>query len=445
MIQPSLFSRDVADLEENDGQKPALKAVSEWGTFKDSLKAPVYRWFTYPAGFSYKAVEWSIRENNLDKTSLIYDPFMGTATTNLTAKLMGIPSIGVEAHPFVFDIARSKLNLEIDVEEFRLLAKDVLRRAKLNTIADKDMSYPELIYKCYDLETLRKLHSIKLSYRTIEDEAMRNLFKTALAGVLRMVSEAATGWPYIAPNKIKVTSINKDAYYEFEKWCEQIYLDIKSYSNKLNNSVSAKIYNADSRDTKNFIETNSVDHIFCSPPYLNNFDYSDRTRLELYFFDDAKNWGEISQNYRTRLMTSATTQVNKKDSRYVLNPDYFRDLPLVYDDLLSKIMAMNQMKYTKAGKKDYDLMTAGYFNDMYQIVSDNARVLKEGSTATYVLGDSAPYGVHVPTDIIIGEIGIKAGFSSYEIIELRKRGEKWKDNPQRHGVLLRESVLILRK
>ena len=88
--------------------------VKEWGTFKDSLKAPVYRWFTYPSGFSYKAVEYSIQSEGLHPGNTVYDPFMGTGTTNLAAKTMGINSYGVEAHPFVFPIAKCKLNWDIN-------------------------------------------------------------------------------------------------------------------------------------------------------------------------------------------------------------------------------------------------------------------------------------------------------------------------------------------
>ncbi len=85
--------------------------IKEWGTFKDSLRAPVFNWFTYPAGFSYKAVRYSISEENLEPGSIIYDPFMGSGTTNLAAKTMGFNSVGVEAHPFVYPIAKSYYSL----------------------------------------------------------------------------------------------------------------------------------------------------------------------------------------------------------------------------------------------------------------------------------------------------------------------------------------------
>ena len=59
--------------------------VQDWGTFKDSLRAPIHNWFTYPAGFSYKAVESSIRRYEIQQGQVIYDPFMGSGTTNLVS------------------------------------------------------------------------------------------------------------------------------------------------------------------------------------------------------------------------------------------------------------------------------------------------------------------------------------------------------------------------
>ncbi len=50
---------------------------------------------------------------------VVYDPFMGSGTTNVTAKSMGIDSIGTEAHPFVYEIAKAKMEWEVDEKEIR--------------------------------------------------------------------------------------------------------------------------------------------------------------------------------------------------------------------------------------------------------------------------------------------------------------------------------------
>lgn len=144
---------------------------------------------------------------------------------------------------------------------------------------------------------------------------------------------------------------------------------------------------------------------------------------------------------------SATTQINRTNylTSNILSQELKDIAPKVGKELQEKIDQLSQLRLTKGGKKSYDILTGGYFSDMFQVLKDCFRILKKGRFFALILGDSAPYGVHIPTDIILGEIGKAVGFSRYEIEELRRRGDKWKGNPQRHKVKLRETILYLKK
>lgn len=428
------------------------KTVSEWGTFRDSLKAPIHGWFTYPAGFSFKAVEHTIKSEGLKKGDIIYDPFMGSGTTNIVARSMGINSIGVEAHPFVYSITKVKMNMDIKKEavlkSIENIKKDLLKsKYPSNPDIFFKKEFPELITKCFLPETLFELLVIRNSIKKLMvEESVRQFLNTVLICVLRDVSIAATGWPYIAPNKIKITSMSKKGAETYFKKALKMFGDFEVLKNiSTTIKTSHKIILGDSRNTKREIKTNSIDHIFTSPPYLNNFDYADRTRLEMYFMGEANTWGEISSKIRTKLITSATTQISRNDKKYQFKIDFIGDCPLVYESLSKKVLQLGALRLIKGGKKSYDLLTVGYFNDLYDIIKENYRVLKPGKKGIYILGDSAPYGVHIPTDILIGEIGKCVGFKEYKIDVLRVRGGKWANNPQRHSVPLRESILTLYK
>jgi DNA modification methylase len=430
--------------------------IENWGTFKDSLKAPVHRWFTYPAGFSYKAVIHSIQRFGITSDMIVYDPFMGSGTTNLTCKNLGISSFGVEAHPFVYKIATAKMNWEINYQETVSFIKNVenIFIEKLDEIINKkefsiENFFPELVIKCYSKNTLEKLYVLKIIFETEElSQPVFNFFYVVITALLRDVSSAATGWPYIAPKKLKPTSNDKEVLVEFIKLSYQMLQDIrniKQSSSENYDKSTHNLFNADSRNTEMFIEDQSVDYVFTSPPYLNNFDYADRTRLELYFWGDAKNWKDISDNFRTKLITSATTQILRGDSRYILLDEFKQECGKITGFIQNSAYKLAELRKVKGGKKSYDLMVIGYFNDMYKIIKDIYRVLKPNTKALFVLGDSAPYGIHIPTDKLIGEIGVCIGFSNYKMEILRKRGDKWKDNPQRHNIALQESIIILEK
>ncbi len=430
---------------------------TEWGTFKDSLKAPIHNWFTYPAGFSYKAVESSFTSHHITQGDTIYDPFMGSGTTNLVAKKLGIHSYGVEAHPFVFKIARAKLRWEIDRDEILqglCQIEDLVHAHKKQYLSHSPRDilhneFPELLLKCYEDDTLLELLCIRNALNTLHiSKASYDFFFVGLTGLLRDVSSAATGWPYIAPKKKKMTSLNKIPLTEFRR---QIYKMLDDIRLMLEHAIPTyseshhHLFNADSRHVTDLILEHSIDHIFTSPPYLNNFDYADRTRLELYFFGEATTWGDISQHIRTKLMTSATTQISRNDPRYTLSQNLRRACPDVYVQLKEAIQTLSERRLHKGGKKSYDLLVTGYFNDMYYELNEAFRVLKPGRSAVFVLGDSAPYGVHIPTDEFIGKIGKGLGFSEYHITVLRERGGKWGENPQRHKVKLKESIVTLTK
>lgn len=426
---------------------------AEWGSFKDSLKAPVHRWFTYPAGFSYRAVEYSLKRFNIRPGQTVYDPFMGSATTNVTAKTLGIDSIGVEAHPFVFRLAKAKLNWEVtqaEVLEFMEFVQQRIKQ-KVAELKKHDLSkeFPDLLLRCYETETLYDLWAIRefiLNYDF--PSSLRQFFVVVLTALLREVSTAATGWPYIAPKKKKVTSLDKNVLTEFKSLSWRMVKDleqIRIVSGDRYLASSHLLIQGDARNTIEYIESQVAQHVFTSPPYLNNFDYADRTRLELYFWGEAKAWGDITTDIRTKLMTSATTQINRNDPKYRISNALFRDCPNVANFIAESTSTLETVRKTKGGKKSYDLMVIGYFNDIHQVLKDVYRVLKPNTKALFVLGDSAPYGIHIPTDRLIGDIAISVGFSHYEIEVLRIRGEKWKENPQRHSVPLRESIVIIEK
>lgn len=447
-VQLDLFDKQV---------KPKKKGlVAEWGTFKDSLRAPVHRWFTYPAGFSYKAVEHSIRQYGIRSGQTIYDPFMGSGTTNVVAKTLGINSYGVEAHPFVYQIAKAKLDWTIEREEVLAVVKYIRETLpgtarQLNGSPEfvVESQFPELIAKCYEPQALVDLFALReivLNYE-MRDE-LRAFFRVIVTALLREISTAATGWPYIAPKKKKVTSVDKDVLTEFSTLSRRMVADIeriKAISGSRFQNSQHILINGDSRDTRNNIPDESVDFVFTSPPYLNNFDYADRTRLEMYFWGEAKSWGDISKQVRTKLMTSATTQIARSNPKYEISDELKQECPNVAAFVETAVAELSERRKTKGGKKSYDLMVAGYFNDIHQIVKDVYRVLKSQTKAIFVLGDSAPYGVHVPTDTLIGDIACCVGFANYDIEVLRTRGGKWKSNPQRHNVSLRESIVILSK
>jgi len=425
----------------------------EYGTFKDSLRAPIHRWFKYPAGYSYRLIETKIRQYGLDENCWILDPFVGCGTTSVVAKTESVNSIGIEAHPFVFEIARTKVFWEYDLEalessinEITDEVTEIIENGGTETV---DLSHlPKLVRKCYSPENLAKLVVIRDTIRQrVSDQHIRRFLNLALTDTLRTAAKAATGWPYIAPAKMHQRTIEKDGLEEFRKQARRMYGDLRAVLCQKRPNVKCILIEGDARDSHPQIGDGSIDLAITSPPYLNNYDYADRTRLETYFFGVMSSWGEITTKIRDKLMVAATTQIRRSefDEEHLVSDDVHQVSPAVYAQLVDKVKALGEIRLQKGGRKSYDIMVAAYFDDMLKVLKQIYRVLKKGHDFVLVLGDSAPYGVYIPTEEYLGQLALGVGFSWYAIEVLRKRGGKWPNNPQRHKVPLKESILTLVK
>lgn len=422
-------------------------ATGLYGSFRDSLAAPIHRWFTYPAGFSHKLVEAKILESGLNGAAWIADPFVGTGTTSLVAREMGVNSLGVEAHPFVYWVAMTKMYLDYDTESLRLSVQEVLGSAShLIEKVDWTALWPPLIYKCFSEDNLRQLAALREVILLRAPCPETDFLRLALTTTLRIVTTAGAGWPYIAPSKYQARTTKRNAFSEFARRCTLMISDIQYIIGLERRQSKHRLVQGDARALDRYAQPESIDLILTSPPYMNNYDYADRTRLETFFWGLYRTWADITREVRDHLMMAATTQVRLTSLNGIRQcPGIAVTNRQVHAELLQIIERLTEMRAEKSGKKTYDAVTAGYFEDMLQVIKGAYTVLKPGCQFILVLGDSAPYGVYIPTDEIIGRLGVAVGFSRYEIEVLRTRGGKWAHNTQRHHVPLHESILTITK
>jgi hypothetical protein len=295
---------------------PTIKTLTaqRLGTFQDSLRAPIHRWFKYPAGYSYKLIRTLIEDYDLNENSWLLDPFAGCGTSLVEAKYCGVNSVGIEAHPFVYWVAKTKCFWEYDMEKLRQQIQKLLtvlhHKPSLpskSALAD----FPELIHKCYSDENLWTLKFIRDTIQNFDcSEEARDFLKLALTSALRDSSKAGTGWPYIAPSKYH-EKIERPGLEVFAQTVKDMYADLaKVLELRHGRAVEARPIHMDTRQPYP-LEPESIDLAVTSPPYLNNYDYADRTRLEMYFFGWAKTWGDITQQIRDNLIIAATTQVRR--------------------------------------------------------------------------------------------------------------------------------------
>lgn len=401
----------------------------------DTVDLPRHRWYYYKEGFSPNLVEKAIKELNLDGDSLVMDPFNGSGTVTLTCALNGIPSIGVEVNPFTAFIAKTK-TLQVDVGILKKEAEGLI-----NTIKEDDKTVSRWIgfstfteYKgiekwLFNRPVADSYESGFAHLENVNPVEVRNILKLALVSSLMTCCNARRdGKCFKYKARWKENDIGKADL-------------LQSLSSKISACIEdvtrttilseAVIVNSDSR--KFLEEEMSQKFSLCitSPPYLNTFDYTDIYRPELFlggFLHDNQSLYDLRLN-TIRSHVQALWPAPKQNQ-------FGRDYERVMRHILS-----NQDKLMS---KRIPLMVQAYFEDMQQILSLLWKNACEGAQVWFVVSTSAYAGVEVPVDIIIGEIGVQAGFTLKGITKLRdirKRKTKHSGTIE----LLRESLVVLKK
>ena len=404
-------------------------------TFADNMKMPIHKWYRYTAGFSASWVNQLIRQEKANGRTRIIDPFAGSGTVLLESEFAGVESFGVEAHPYIYRIAKAKLDWNFPADKFKSEALALLRKAKTKKITKTE--FPKLIASCYPIEVIQKLEALKQTWlETKQEEEIKNFNWFIITSILRTTSPVGTAqWQYIQPTKTKSKVI--DAFVAFEVKVNDMYLDMKRTQNRFMNVVDSKILNEDARNIQS-IPDGWGDLVITSPPYANNYDYADATRLEMTFWGDINGWADLQENVRKHLVRACTQHVSKlaDEVESIIESPLLQpiqsELRVVYETL-----KLERLKH--GGKKNYHFMIAAYFNDLAKVFHSLRRVTSENALMCFVIGDSAPYGIYVPVDKWLGELAVSAGFSSYSFEKLRDRNTKWKN--RKHTVPLHEGRL----
>lgn len=404
-------------------------------TFADNLSSPVHRWFRYSAGFSALWCREVIEQESRRGRRRVLDPFAGSGTVVLEGERSGIEAIGVEAHPFVARIAQAKLNWREDPKGFRTYATSILQKASSET--GEVSLYPPLITKCYPPQVLSRLDALRRTWKAAADGSpYSELTWLCLASILREVSPVGTAqWQYVLPNKAKARP--SDPYKAFEA---KLWLMSQDMSARQEGPAGprAVLHREDARSCSS-VDDNWADLVITSPPYANNYDYADATRLEMSFFGEVQGWSDLQNVVRKHLVRSCTQHVAKiARETYTIVDDPI--LASIREELREVCLKLEAERDGHGGKKPYHAMIANYFYDLARVWTALRRVTDKGRTLVcFVIGDSAPYGVYVPVDDWLGRLAVSAGFHTYSFEKIRDRNVKWKN--RKHRVPLHEGRL----
>lgn len=416
---------------------------SDIGSAKDNQKSPIHNWYKFTAGFSHQFVDeiLSLEKLNRKWTSQIFDPFAGCGTTLVSCQKQGINAVGNEAQKFMYDVIRAKLNWKLEKKEFvenvNRIKRHLKKRSSTYTYKETPHSLLKTLYK---RNHLKELYQIKEVISLLSSWKYKLFFNLALSQTLHKTCIHPIAIPYIVRAK-RLTPTERTIDI-FERISNQMFIDTQAF---VNNEKTARIYLQDSRIVSPHIAQNDCNLCITSPPYLNNLDYGEVSKVHSHFFGITDDWNDITEKVRKKLVTGSTTHYRECDFHLddYKETEFFQQNSHIGRKLLSVTDRIKLTSNERLGKKSFDILTLLYFKDMFAVLCEIRRILKRNAKAYLILGDSAPYGIHIPTTKLLGCISKSAGFDNYRIHKIRTRGTKWKSLTYRHSLELTENVLVL--
>ncbi len=389
-------------------------------------------WYRFVLSFPAHLVRHYLVDFELLEDQVVLDPFCGTGTTLVEARLNRMKTIGIEANPIAHFASSVKVDWEVDPDQLinaaKVIAQESIESLRLQGIDDAKLTRPDSLKT--DLRKLNQeeeglilgnsispipLHKVLVLRDVLahyQSERCYPHLRLALAKTLVYKASNLHFGPEVGVGRIKNDVPVISAWLAEVK---SIAEDLRQVFNE--EYPQSKVILADSRNINQIIEPLSVDAVITSPPYPNEKDYTRTTRLEtvvLGFIHSKEDLRELKKN----MLRSNTRGVYKAD-----NDDEWissnQDIQEISRSIEKRRVELGK---TSGFEKLYGRVTKLYFGGMARHLIGLKSVLRPGARLAYVVGDQASYlRVMIKTGQLLAEIAQDLGYDIVRIDLFRKR------------------------
>jgi len=403
--------------------------------YASDLKDPIQRWYRYKEGYSIKLMDKLFKEYNIVKDDLILDPFCGSGSTLLQAKIKNIKSIGIEINPFSAFLAKVKTQnyTKNDLIYFNKNLKLVLNVNK----QIKKLQKPKLsiIDKLFDKDVLDFLLKTRSFIESLDNKKIKSLYMLAWFSILEEASHHRKAGNGLKIRKgIKNTPRNLiNAKEIFERKLSEIRDDLPYAIEISDKAYEPIIYEESALTINDKISPNSLKAVIFSPPYANCFDYTEIYKVELWM-------GGFVNEYKDLNI------LRKKGIRSHLN-GYLSGEDKTDSGLMELDNLVSLLRKQELWDKRIPNMVSLYFKEMFSVLDNVYRSLKKQGVCVIIVSNSAYAGMVIPTDLLFSLYARNIGFKINKIEVARfiiTSSQQYKET-EKDKKYLRESIIHLQK
>ncbi len=412
--------------------KPLLK-------FYGNLNEPIHRWYKFKESFSHALVPFLLRHYATPSSRLAFlDPFCGVGTSLLAVDaaapdlhLRNVRLSGVEVNPYIHFVANTKLTWDEYDPGFMMRAAAVatngvpVRRRRPSRPNLSTLQNPRFISP----DNLDELLLLQEKVRTISRNRpeRRPLLLGLAAGAERVLNLRKDGRALRYLPRDTNPSVGEAV---FERW-HQIAEDLQLGLQRSHNSC--RILRGDGRRPDHLFARQRFNIIAFSPPYLNNIDYTEVYKVELWLLG---------------FLTSRQAMTTLRQRTFRSHPSCI--FPSYHDANAEEVTSLlgepfrRLLTYARHREPWRHRLFTEYFADMLRTLRGCSRLLTNDGRVFLVVGNSlhgsSQHPIPVATDIWISRLAPAAGLRVECLLLGRDFSRRRLNTP-----LLRESVIIMRK
>jgi len=387
-------------------------------------------------------------EGIVSQGDTVYDPFGGSGTSAVEARLHGLDAETNDINPLACMVTRAK-SLPLDTRRLKE-ARDSL----LNGLTD-DLRETRHEYEKEQLELgqnsavrdgwfpepqLSELLCIRQRINRIRDEYgvdIARLFRVTLSAITRKVSYQRNGEykRYRMPEE-KRANHDPDVLELFQSELRSSIELMREYSNRVDHSLTTTVHYSDSRtatDNENPVAENSADVVITSPPYgdhrttvaYGQFSQDPAIIAGDYGYDEMKN---VDKNG----LGGSNSDLKPMEELEEWSPSFGATMDTLRE---------------KDGRAD-DAMR--FVRDYFEVMKEVGKILKPGQPAAWVVANRTMSRVNIPLHLVTRELCEELGYEHHATLprEIPTKTLPWENAPenvaeQKGELMADENIVVM--
>jgi DNA modification methylase len=360
-----------------------------WDFATANTKEYTHCFHAYPAMMIPQIARKLIEDYKTADTELVFDPYCGSGTTLVEAKLKGIASVGTDLNPMARLVARTKSST-YDVAILKETKMFFVSKLLINYDKSIEVELPTFfnIDYWFSQDVINKLAYIKYLIFTEIDPSVRDFFLVPFSETVREASYTRNGeFKLFRMEQTKVDIFNVNTFELFIRKVERNFKGYLEFHKDANPCITSDVYDFNTcTDIPDGILDKGVDLIVTSPPYGDSF-----TTVA---------YGSFSKLSNQWLNIEEAGQIDK-----ILMGGTKRqfDIPTIHSAELELI----QLKANDV-KRYQEVML--FLFEYQQSINNVSKVVKENGIVCYVVGNRRVKDVQIPLDYITAEFFENNGF-----------------------------------